>query len=306
MFRSAATTDINNNEMDLYDKLCLAPLYRLADCPPLADLSQIENDGFLLLHPNQAIVEDVVCENPPLRVDGILNERFFLLEIVVHLADVSNPAKPLNIAKMWARRVMDEFYCQGDKEREFGIPVTPMMDRHSSTAQIAKVQIGFLQFVIIPFFESFTSLCVDAKECFDTLQSNLEYWKSIHKEPPTTNLTSNASQESDVSNALSNEKTEEVSIASTVEDVSKDKSKTKNKTKHKERKNPRITSREPKLKSIEEEKDDAAATDIENHESDNKDGMEIKQKFTIVEEIHIDNKSQQRKSIQKSQMLNRT
>ncbi|ETN99713.1 hypothetical protein RFI_37754 [Reticulomyxa filosa] len=110
--RSMTIMEESKNEMDIYEQLCLTPLFRLMDCPPLADLSKIEDDGFALLHPNQAIVEDIVSEDSPLRVDGIVNERFFLMEIVVHLADVSNPAKPWEIAKAWAYRVMEEFYCQ--------------------------------------------------------------------------------------------------------------------------------------------------------------------------------------------------
>ena len=39
-----------------------------------------------------------------------------LLTMALHAADICNPAKPVPIATTWARRSMDEFFKQGDKE----------------------------------------------------------------------------------------------------------------------------------------------------------------------------------------------
>ncbi|ETO30206.1 phosphodiesterase [Reticulomyxa filosa] len=224
------------------------------------------------------MVEDVICQEAPLRVDGIVNERFFLLETVVHLADVSNPAKPLEIAKTWAYRVMDEFYhqalltlcfcicvymCQGDEERKLGIPVTPMMDKQSPSAQIAKVQVGFLQFVIVPFFESFNALCPDIEECFVTLKKNLEYWKEQCKEPQASHVSTIPNRGSVDRNSTEN--ADEAKQTGGSED-----SKTKTKTKQrKSPQNPKVPSREPRLKSIEEEDNDDEVTSSSQSSSHN-------------------------------------
>lgn len=37
---------------------------------------------------------------------------------MVHCADLSNPTKPLGLYRRWVERIMEEFFCQGDRERE--------------------------------------------------------------------------------------------------------------------------------------------------------------------------------------------
>jgi hypothetical protein len=52
-----------------------------------------------------------------------------ILKMALHCADVSNPAKAADLCVPWSIRVMDEFFMQGDKEKEAGLPVSPFMDR---------------------------------------------------------------------------------------------------------------------------------------------------------------------------------
>ena len=39
-------------------------------------------------------------------------KRNDLLEICLHLSDISNPAKPFHLAKTWAERISEEFHRQ--------------------------------------------------------------------------------------------------------------------------------------------------------------------------------------------------
>lgn len=57
--------------------------------------------------------------------------QLVLLEVCLHTIDVSNAARPWNAYRRWTRRIVDEFYQQGDAERQAGIPVTSIMDRHN-------------------------------------------------------------------------------------------------------------------------------------------------------------------------------
>lgn len=61
---------------------------------------------------------------------------------MVHCADLSNPTKPLTVYRRWVDRVMEEFFKQGDKEREQGLELSPMCDRFNSTVE--KTQVSFL------------------------------------------------------------------------------------------------------------------------------------------------------------------
>ena len=58
---------------------------------------------------------------------------------MVHCADLSNPTKPLGVYRQWTERIMQEFFRQGDRERERGMEISPMCDKH--TASVEKSQV---------------------------------------------------------------------------------------------------------------------------------------------------------------------
>lgn len=61
---------------------------------------------------------------------------------MVHCADLSNPTKPLAVYRQWTERIMEEFFRQGDKERERGMEISPMCDKH--TASVEKSQVLYI------------------------------------------------------------------------------------------------------------------------------------------------------------------
>ena len=66
------------------------------------------------------------------------------------LSDVSNGARPRAVHAEWGRRVCQEFYAQGDKEREAGLPISSYMDRkHPKEVQC---QSSFLEYIVAPLF----------------------------------------------------------------------------------------------------------------------------------------------------------
>lgn len=62
-----------------------------------------------------------------------------VLRNMVHCADLSNPTKPLELYRQWTDRIMAEFFQQGDRERERGMEISPMCDKH--TASVEKSQV---------------------------------------------------------------------------------------------------------------------------------------------------------------------
>lgn len=59
---------------------------------------------------------------------------------MVHCADLSNPTKPLELYRNWVSSIMEEFFQQGDREREQGMDISPMCDRHSATIEKSQVR----------------------------------------------------------------------------------------------------------------------------------------------------------------------
>lgn len=64
-------------------------------------------------------------------------DRLLVLQIAMKCADISNPCRPWNISRLWSYRACEEFFRQGDKERELGLNVTPFCDRFNMS--VAKV-----------------------------------------------------------------------------------------------------------------------------------------------------------------------
>lgn len=109
-----------------------------------------------------------------------------MLENLVHCADLSNPTKPLPLYKRWVALLMEEFFQQGDKERENGMDISPMCDRHNAT--IEKSQVGFIDYIVHPLWETWGDLVhPDAQDILDTLEENRDYYQSmIPPSPPQT------------------------------------------------------------------------------------------------------------------------
>ena len=63
----------------------------------------------------------------------------FLLSLFIHSADIGNPAASWVSCEKWAHRVMDEFFAQGDRELELGMPVSPMFDRATVVRPVMQV-----------------------------------------------------------------------------------------------------------------------------------------------------------------------
>jgi cAMP-specific phosphodiesterase 4 len=81
----------------------------------------------------------------------IADHRHFILQIALKCADISNPCRPWDISKKWSQKVCEEFFRQGDYERQLNLPVTSLCDRQSTS--IPKIQCGFLRFVVTPLMD---------------------------------------------------------------------------------------------------------------------------------------------------------
>ncbi|XP_047387591.1 cAMP-specific 3',5'-cyclic phosphodiesterase 4C isoform X1 [Sciurus carolinensis] len=114
------------------------------------------------------------------------SDRIQVLQNLVHCADLSNPTKPLPLYRQWTERIMAEFFQQGDRERESGLDVSPMCDKH--TASVEKSQVGFIDYIAHPLWETWADLVhPDAQDLLDTLEDNREWYQSrIPRSPSDT------------------------------------------------------------------------------------------------------------------------
>uniref|UniRef100_A0AAR2LPN5 Phosphodiesterase n=1 Tax=Pygocentrus nattereri TaxID=42514 RepID=A0AAR2LPN5_PYGNA len=78
------------------------------------------------------------------------------LSLLLHTADISHPAKNWDLHHRWTTSLLEEFFRQGDKESELGLPFSPLCDRKST--MVAQSQIGFIDFIVLPTFTVLTDM----------------------------------------------------------------------------------------------------------------------------------------------------
>ncbi|XP_052336047.1 cAMP-specific 3',5'-cyclic phosphodiesterase 4B-like isoform X1 [Oncorhynchus keta] len=136
----------------------------LADLKTMVETKKVTSSGVLLL------------DN--------YTDRIQVLRNMVHCADLSNPTKSLELYRQWTERIMEEFFHQGDRERERGMEISPMCDKH--TASVEKSQVGFIDYIVHPLWETWADLVhPDAQDILDTLEDNRNWYQSMIPQSPS-------------------------------------------------------------------------------------------------------------------------
>jgi len=104
-------------------------------------------------------------------------EQQSLLNYIIHMADLGHNCKKFDISLEWVRLLSMEFWDQGDKEKEKGLPVSFLCDRNK--VDIPSSQIGFIKGFIVSSFDCLVSIFPKLKYTMDNAQDNLTEWKKL-------------------------------------------------------------------------------------------------------------------------------
>ncbi|KAI8122736.1 5'-cyclic phosphodiesterase 8, High affinity cAMP-specific and IBMX-insensitive 3' [Lucilia cuprina] len=100
--------------------------------------------------------------------------------MLIKVADVSNPARPMICCIEWARRIAEEYFTQTDEEKAKDLPIVmPMFDR--ATCSIPKSQIGFIEYIIQDMMHAWDSF-IDMPELITYMQINYSQWKKFEEQ----------------------------------------------------------------------------------------------------------------------------
>lgn len=110
-----------------------------------------------------------------------VEHRHLLMQGIMKTADISNPAKPFHICKYWAELVQEEFFQQGDQEKEKVLPVSQFMDRERKSI-LPRMQMGFADFFVIPLFSTMLRLLPQMAAFVDQLKQNRITWETLSVE----------------------------------------------------------------------------------------------------------------------------
>ncbi|XP_019364548.1 PREDICTED: calcium/calmodulin-dependent 3',5'-cyclic nucleotide phosphodiesterase 1C isoform X3 [Gavialis gangeticus] len=128
----------------------------------LANLSKDDWREFRALVVEMVLATDMSChfqqikamKNALQQPEGIDKPK--ALSLLLHTADISHPAKAWDLHHRWTMSLLEEFFRQGDKEAELGLPFSPLCDRKST--MVPQSQIGFIDFIVEPTFTVLTDM----------------------------------------------------------------------------------------------------------------------------------------------------
>ncbi|XP_071835312.1 uncharacterized protein [Apostichopus japonicus] len=105
--------------------------------------------------------------------------RKLVLQMALKCADICNPCRSWDTAKKWAECVCKEFFKQGDRERREGLSVSPSCNKYKITT--AKIQQGFLKWVVEPLFTSWHSFLPTelSRHMLDMIVKHQKVWAGI-------------------------------------------------------------------------------------------------------------------------------
>lgn len=125
----------------------------------------------------RAVTHTTVGGNPQSQVTEA--RQLLLMQLALHAADVSNPVKPWELHLRWYPRLMNEFYHQGDLERDMGCPISYAFDRLNPVPQ-PKFQLGFLKAIVYPMYKTFSHIpAFDISHCLSSLENNISNWEAV-------------------------------------------------------------------------------------------------------------------------------
>jgi len=103
--------------------------------------------------------------------------RHLLVKVYLHLAYISNSMKPFKVCRIWAWKVLEEFFLQGDEEKRLGVPIQALNDREKVNRPFS--QVNFIEFLVAPLAFAVVKVLPPSKSYIEHMLSNLETWHNV-------------------------------------------------------------------------------------------------------------------------------
>jgi hypothetical protein len=107
---------------------------------------------------------------------GFANDQVLLIQMLLKAADIGHPTKTFEVHNKWTNLIMEEFFNQGDAERESGMIVSPLCDRVKDI-NVPNNQKGFIDFVVRPVYEPLYTFLKD-EVYLTNLKANYLTWQT--------------------------------------------------------------------------------------------------------------------------------
>jgi hypothetical protein len=111
------------------------------------------------------------------------DEQQSLLDFIIHLADLAHNTRLFSISLKWVKLLSEEFWRQGDLEKQRNLPISFLCDRENTN--IPQSQIGFISGFILPTFDCLSNIFPTLKFTLENANNNLKKWQKLSNEGKT-------------------------------------------------------------------------------------------------------------------------
>lgn len=107
---------------------------------------------------------------------SIPEHRRLVRRILMTACDLCTSAKPWSIQVVSVKKVYEEFYLQGDEEKQMGLTPIPMMDR-TKKHELPQSQVGFLKGIVKPCYSVLASVLPMLEPTLGIIDLNVTAWE---------------------------------------------------------------------------------------------------------------------------------
>ena len=186
---------IKYNDISVLESMHSSTIFSIMDKPEHNILSNVSADDWVRM---RKLLIEMVLETDMSRHFEILGkfkakmqlifmdnpeDKSIVLGMGLKCADIGHSAKSFELHEKWTNLVCEEFFRQGDVEKEKGQAISMYCDR--LTTDIAKSQAGFIKNICLPLYELW-AVYLDSETVFETcmkqLDVNFKHWDAKFKE----------------------------------------------------------------------------------------------------------------------------
>ena len=104
-------------------------------------------------------------------------DRQMAVNMVLHAADLSGPARPWAVSSVWADRVQQEFVAQVAQEEKLQLPVSSFL-----LAPKPKLEQGFMKLFALPLWQAVAKFLPELEDRVADLNANYQQWEQMLEE----------------------------------------------------------------------------------------------------------------------------
>ena len=105
------------------------------------------------------------------------DEQQMMLNYLIHAADLGHNAKKFHISMHWVKLLQQEFWNQGDKEREKNLNISFLCDRNN--VDVPASQVGFLKGFILNTYDILVTIFPSLDFTLDNAKNNINEWQKL-------------------------------------------------------------------------------------------------------------------------------